>query len=114
MQRNFNLYINDIQKALTKIEKFTKQITFEKFKNNDLIVDAVSRNLEIIGEAAKNIPEDIRKKYPYIEWQKIAGLRDVLIHDYFGIDLLILWDIVKNKVPELKIKLKNIKIPIKK
>ncbi len=60
------------------------------------------RNLEIIGEAVKNLPDDIKKDYPEVEWRKIAGLRDILIHAYFGVDLEVIWDIVKNKVPELK------------
>lgn len=60
------------------------------------------RNLEIIGEAAKNIPNHIREKYPEIEWKKIAGLRDVLAHEYFGIDLEVVWDIVKSKLPVFK------------
>ncbi|HEC86588.1 MAG TPA: DUF86 domain-containing protein, partial [Thermoplasmatales archaeon] len=66
------------------------------------IQDGVIRNLEIIGEAVKNLPDDIKKDYPEVEWRKIAGLRDILIHAYFGVDLEVIWDIVKNKVPELK------------
>lgn len=59
------------------------------------------RNLTVIGEAVKNLPEDLRKRYPEVEWRKIAGLRDIVVHEYFGIDEDILWDVVKNKVPEL-------------
>ena len=77
-------------------------MNFEDFSNNELIQDGVIRNLEIIGEAVKNLPDDIKKHYPEVEWRKIAGLRDILIHAYFGVDLEIIWDIVKNKVPELK------------
>ena len=67
-----------------------------------MIQDGVFRNLEVIGEAVKNLPDDIKKDYPEVEWRKIAGLRDILIHAYFGVDLEVIWDIVKNKVPELK------------
>lgn len=75
---------------------------------DELIQDGVVRNLEIIGEAVKHIPEDVKKNYPDIEWRKIAGLRDILIHAYFGIDLDVVWDVVKNKIPELKEKVENI------
>ena len=77
-------------------------MNFEDFSNNELIQDGVIRNLEIIGEAVKNLPDDIKKDYPDVEWRKIAGLRDILIHAYFGVDLEVIWDIVKNKVPELR------------
>ena len=70
--------------------------------------DGVVRNLEIIGEAVKNIPEDVKRDNPDVEWRKIAGLRDILIHAYFGIDVEVVWDIVKNKVPKLKEKVENI------
>jgi len=73
-----------------------------------LIQDGVVRNLEIIGEAVKNIPEDIKRNNPDVEWRKIAGLRDILVHAYFGIDVEVVWDIVKNKVPELKEKIEKI------
>ncbi|MFH1782961.1 MAG: DUF86 domain-containing protein [Candidatus Omnitrophota bacterium] len=100
--RDYKLYLDDILQAIEKIEKYTKGLDAVKLKAQDLIVDGVVRNLEIIGEAAKNIPQDLKKKHPDIEWRKIAGLRDILAHEYFGIDLEILWDIVKNKLPELK------------
>ena len=100
--RDYKLYLDDILLAIKKIEKYTKGLTVKKLKDDDLIIDAVVRNLEIIGEAVKNIPSHIKEKYPDIEWKKISGLRDILAHEYFGIDLEILWDIVKNKLPELK------------
>ena len=71
-------------------------------KENKLIRDAVIRNLEVIGEAVKNIPKTVKDKYPQIEWREIAGLRDILAHRYFEVDLEIIGDIIKNKLPGLK------------
>lgn len=81
---------------------------FRNFSANGLVHDAVIRKLEIIGEAVKKVPENVKSKHSDIEWRKIAGLRDILIHEYFGVDIDILWDIINNKRPELKEKiLKN-------
>jgi len=100
--RDYKLYLDDIIEAANRVERYTEKLTLAKLKKNDLIVDGVVRNLEIIGEAAKNIPQTVKDKYPAIEWKKIAGLRDILAHEYFGIDLEILWDIIENKLPTLK------------
>lgn len=100
--RDYKLYLDDIIEAIKRIEKYTKDLAVEKFKKDDLIIDGVVRNLEIIGEAVKNIPANVKDKYSEIEWKKIAGLRDILAHEYFGVDLEILWDIVENKLPALK------------
>ena len=100
--RDYKLYLDDILKATKKIEKYTKSFTIEKLKKDSLVVDGVVRNLEIIGEAAKNIPANIKEKYSEVEWKKIAGLRDILVHEYFGVDLEVLWDIICNKLPLLR------------
>jgi len=102
MPREYKAYLNDILEAIRKIEKYTDNLSFDDFIEDELIQDGVVRNLEIVGEAVKNIPEEIKNKNPEIEWQKIAGLRDILIHAYFGIDVDIVWNIVKKKIPKLK------------
>jgi len=82
-KRDPELFIQDMLKAIEKIERYTESIeNLEEFEKKDIVVDAVLRNLEIIGEAAKNIPEEIRKKYPEIPWNRVVGLRNVVIHGY--------------------------------
>lgn len=100
--RDYKLYLDDILLAIKKIEKYTKGLSLKGLKKDDLVVDGVVRNLEIIGEAVKNVPLHIKDKHPDVEWKKISGLRDILAHEYFGIDLEILWDIIENKLPSFK------------
>lgn len=102
MSREFRAYLKDILEAIRKIEKYTKNLEYENFLKDELIQDGIVRNLEIIGEASKSIPDEVKNKKSEIEWRKIVGLRDILIHAYFGIDLEIIWDIVRNKIPDLK------------
>jgi len=107
-ERDYGVYLKDIQIACEKILRYSNGLELDTFKNNELVVDAVIRNLEITGEAVKNLPQQIRKKYPEIDWKKIAGLRDILIHEYFGIDHELIWDIIQNKIIDLKIQIENI------
>lgn len=100
--RDIRLYLEDILKATKNITGYVKDFDFEEFSDNKLVMDAVVRNLEIIGEAAKAIPSKYKNKYGDIEWRKMSGLRDVLIHQYFGVDKKVLWDIIDTKIPELK------------
>jgi uncharacterized protein with HEPN domain len=108
MSRDYKIFLQDILEAIKKIEKYTGDMGFDDFVKQEIVVDAVVRNLEIIGEAAKNTPTSVRTKHKDIEWKKIAGLRDILIHEYFGVDLYILWDIVSRKMPDLKKKIASI------
>ena len=101
------LYLNDIWEAILKIEKYTKGLSYEEFLNNMMVIDAVVRNLEIIGEATKNLSKEIKSQYPEIPWKEMAGIRDKLIHEYFGIDLDIVWKTIKYRLPELKKYLKR-------
>ena len=102
MLRDYKVYLNDILTSISKIERYMDNLSFQEFTQDGMRVDAVVRNLEVIGEAAKHVPKEIRRKYPLVEWRKVSGLRDILIHEYFGVDLDILWDIAKNKLPTLK------------
>ncbi len=102
MPRDFEVYLEDIREAIVKIRDYTAGLTRESFAQDAMRIDAVIRNLEIIGEAAKMVPESIRARFPLVEWKKIAGLRDILAHHYFEVDLDIIWDILQNKLPELE------------
>jgi uncharacterized protein with HEPN domain len=108
MSRDYKISLQDILDAIKKIEKYTRGMGFDDFVKQEVVVDAVVRNLEVIGEAAKNAPASVRSKHKDVEWKKIAGLRDILIHEYFGVDLDILWDIVRRKMPALKKKITSI------
>ena len=106
--RDYKLYLDDILQGIKRIEQYTRGFSLNKLKKDNLVIDGVVRNLEIVGEAAKNMPSSIKEKYPDIEWKKIAGLRNILAHEYFGIDLEVLWDIIKNKLPDFKNKVRGI------
>ena len=108
MSRDYRVYLYDILEAIERIRCYVSDYNFKQFQNDPKTTDAVIRNLAVMGEAVKNIPGDFRKKYSDIEWRKIAGLRDVLIHGYFIIDLEIIWDIIENKLDNLEAQIKEI------
>ena len=101
-------FLTDMIIACRKIMKYTKGMSYQDFAKNEMVIDAVVRNIEVLGEAAKKISEDLKKKYPEVEWREIARTRDKIIHFYFGVDLSIVWDIVEVDIPSLIEKLKKI------
>jgi uncharacterized protein with HEPN domain len=101
-------YIQDILEAITRISKYCKNLSYEDFLDDTRTQDAVVRNLEIIGEAVKNLHETLKKEHSDIPWKSIAGIRDRLIHDYFGVNWDIVWDVIENDIPDLTGKVKSI------
>jgi len=102
MRREYQDYLSDLIEAIDKIEQFVGSMTYEKFGKDEKTIFAVIRALEIMGEAAKKIPSGIRVKYKNIPWKQIAGMRDKLIHEYFGINTKVIWKTVKEDVPMVK------------
>lgn len=108
MNKDYFIFIKHILESIEQIESFSKGLSKETFLKDKLRQSAVIRQLEIIGEATKNIPPEFRKKHHEIEWNKIAGLRDKVIHHYFGINLNIVWEVIKKDLPKLKEDIKKI------
>jgi uncharacterized protein with HEPN domain len=102
MEKNDFIYIEHILDSIEKIEKYTKSMNIHEFIDNELIQDAVIRNFQIIGEASKKFSNHFREKYAKIPWKKISGMRDILIHDYIGVDITAVWDTIEQDLPKLK------------
>jgi uncharacterized protein with HEPN domain len=103
MKRDYRLYLDEMIEAIGKILRYTESLTIEQFKEEEKTIDAVIRNFAIMGEAAKHIPPTIRKKYPDIPWKEMAGMRDKLIHEYFGIKYDVVWQTIKKRLPQVKL-----------
>lgn len=102
MYRGDREFVQDIIEACTRIELYTRALTYDEFLENTEKQDAVIRNIEIIGEAVKKLSDDFKNTYKEFEWRKIAGMRDMLIHFYFGINIEVVWNVVIGEVPKLR------------
>lgn len=100
--RNYRLYVKDIFEAMDAVQTFVEGMDFDALVADDKTASAVVRKLEIIGEATKNVPEEIRKKYPQVPWRQMAGMRDQIIHAYFAVDYAVVWDTLKTDIPSLQ------------
>lgn len=107
-KRNDIDLIRDISESINRIISYTENIHYEQFKKDFKTQDAVFRNIEIMGEAVKSLSDKIKSRHPEIPWKNIAGTRDKLIHDYFGVNIDIVWDIVTSDIPGLHLKFQNI------
>ena len=101
MSRSWTLFLHDMLECARKVERFTAECDMNQFVNDEMAYDAVLRNLEILGEAAKKIPDDVRRRYPDVNWRGVAGLRDLLAHAYFALDDATLWKIIQTDVRQL-------------
>ncbi|MFC1620845.1 DUF86 domain-containing protein [Candidatus Omnitrophota bacterium] len=108
MTREYKDYLMDIIGAIERIEEFTHGITAKGFEKDEKTIFAVIRALEVIGEAAKKIPLPVRKKYSQIPWLEITGMRNKLIHEYFGVNVKVIWNTVKEDIPSIKPLIKQI------
>lgn len=102
MKKDPSVFLNHILTCIELIENYLEGQTFHDFKHSIQLQDSLIRRLEIIGEAIKNLPEDLKKKSPKVPWKNIAGMRDILIHEYFGVDLDLTWPVLTHEIPKLK------------
>jgi len=108
MSKDYKILAGHILESIEWIEKYTKNMSEDDFVKSTQIQDSVIRRLEIIGEAIGNFPEEVKKEYPHIQWDEISGMRNFLIHEYFGVDFYLVWETVKDDIPKLKEQMKKI------
>jgi uncharacterized protein with HEPN domain len=107
LKRDVRLYLDDILESIQAIEEYTEGITYQQFNTNRLLQDGVVRRLEIIGEAARHLPKDLTDRYSDIPWRRIAGMRNRLTHEYFGILLERVWEVIERDLPILKVNIRK-------
>jgi uncharacterized protein with HEPN domain len=107
-KRDYGDYIQDILDSIDDIRDFVAGMTFDQFTKDRKTINAVIRSIEVIGEAAKRIPESLRSKHPEIPWKKMAGMQDKMIHEYAGVDLEILWKVATEEIPLIKPPMQNV------
>jgi uncharacterized protein with HEPN domain len=100
--RDYRDYLEDIRDAIAETDEFTSGMSFEAFAQDRKTINAVVRSLEVLGEAAKRIPDNLRAQNPDVPWKRMAGMRDKLIHEYFGVDLSTVWAVIKDELPPLR------------
>ena len=101
-RKDYSDYLQDIFDSINDTDEFVKGMTYEDFLKDRKSINAVIRSIEVVGEASKNIPQSMREKYPDVPWKKMTGMRDRLIHEYFGVDLEIVWQVIKKDLPSVK------------
>lgn len=107
-KRSDKFYLSDILDCIKKIEKYTMELSFKEFCKKQIVIDAVVRNFEIIGEAARNVSNKIKSVHKEIPWKEMVGMRNKIIHEYFGVDLKICWKTIRDSLPDLKNKISHL------